>query len=98
MPASSSSSSSFSWDNSGAELAQQRGDELSKLQSGYGGSLVGGDVMAALAQKKRIQHLQGYINAYKYGGGSGPYPEVYAGKRAGGSSSSSSMSGGGGGD
>jgi hypothetical protein len=54
--------------------------------------------MAALAQKKRIQHLQGYINAYKYGGGSGPYPEVYAGKRAGGSSSSSSMSGGGGGD
>jgi hypothetical protein len=90
MSSTSTGSVSYQWDNSGAELAQQRGDELSKLAAQQAKSLTDGDVGAALAQRRRIKDLQRYINAYQGGGDAGPYPEVFAGKRAGSMSSSES--------
>lgn len=96
MSATSSSSTSFSWDNSGEELAHAKGDEMSKLNAMQAKSLYDGDVGASLAQRRRIKDLQGYINAYKFGGHAGPYPGVYAGKRAGSQSMSQSVSASGG--
>jgi hypothetical protein len=92
MSASQTNSTSFSWDNSGEELAHAKGDELSKLGAMQAKSLYDGDVGASLAQRRRIKDLQGYINAYKFGGHAGPYPGVYAGKRTGSQSSSQSVS------
>ena len=91
MSATSSNSMSFSWDNSGEELAHAKGDELSKANAMQAKSLYDGDIGASLAQRRRIKDLQGYINAYKFGGHAGPYPGVYAGKRAGSQSSSESV-------
>jgi hypothetical protein len=96
MSSTSTSSTSFSWDNSGEELAHAKGDELSKINAMQAKSLYEGDIGSSLAQRRRIKDLQGYINAYKFGGHAGPYPGVYAGKRSGSQSSSQSVSSSGG--
>jgi hypothetical protein len=92
MSTSQTNSTSFSWDNSGEELAHAKGDELSKINAMQAKSLYEGDIGATLAQRRRIKDLQQYINAYKFGGPAGPYPGVYAGKRTGSQSSSQSVS------
>lgn len=89
-----SSSSSASYDFTGADLAQKRGDELSQLSAAQGKSLMDGDLAASMAQRRRIKDLQGYINAYRGGGQyNGAFGEVVPALRM--TSHSSSQSSGG---
>jgi hypothetical protein len=59
---------SQTFDYTGADIAQKRGDELSQLGSAQSKALMDGDLAASMAQRRRIKDLQGYINAYKGGG------------------------------
>jgi hypothetical protein len=91
-------SESFSFDHTGQDIAQKRGDELSQLAAQQAKSLTDGDIGASLAQRRRIKDLQGYINAYKFGGPyNGSFGEVIPGRRVTSTSMSSSSSGGSGG-
>ena len=74
----SSVSRSVSYDYSGADIVQKRGDELSSTSASRQAALFGGDISSALATGRRISDLSNYINAYRASGGAGGmYDGVY---------------------
>lgn len=73
-----SQSRSMSYDYTGADIVQKRGDDLSSTSASRQAALYNGDISAALATGRRISDLSNYINAYRASGGAGGfYDGVY---------------------